>query len=96
LAGIWAAPALGQQQAGTKPPVVNHDLTGRTACLMCHKAGAMEAVPDAPANHEGRPNEACLWCHAKDAPIQTAAPKAISHSVEGRTACLMCHRPGAM
>ncbi len=95
LVGFGAAPLLAQQ-AATKPAVVPHALEGRTACLMCHKAGAMEAVPNVPANHEGRPNETCLWCHGKDAPVQTAAPKAIPHSLEGRNMCLMCHKPGAM
>jgi hypothetical protein len=42
----------------------SHDLDGKDNCLMCHTAGAMEPVPDVPASHEGRTNEACVWCHA--------------------------------
>lgn len=95
--GLGVAPVIAQQQAASsKPPVLVHDLEGRSACLMCHTPGAMEPVPDAPASHEGRPNESCLWCHAKDAGVQAADPPAISHELEGRNACLMCHTPGAM
>jgi hypothetical protein len=93
LAGVGAVAAFAQQ---TKPPVMAHDAAGREQCLMCHTAGAMEAVPDAPASHEGRPVETCLMCHAPDSPIQTADPTPIPHDLEGRDNCLMCHTPGAM
>ncbi len=41
-------------------------------------------------------NESCLMCHAKDAEVQTKVPKTITHPLEGRSDCLMCHKPGAM
>jgi hypothetical protein len=56
----------------------------------------MEPVPDAPANHAERPNEICLGCHAADAAVQTTAPAAMSHPLEGRDNCMMCHTAGAM
>jgi hypothetical protein len=50
-----------------------------------------------PADHEGRINEACLLCH--EAPTAEAAPPAlapsISHSLEGREDCLLCHAVGS-
>ena len=95
LAGITTALAFAQQQA-KKPPVMSHELEGRSNCVMCHAPGAMEPVPDMPASHEGWPNEACLWCHAEDAEMQTAEPTAIPHELEGRSNCVMCHAPGAM
>jgi hypothetical protein len=93
LVSLVATPAFGQSAT---PPAVQHDLAGRDQCLMCHTAGAMEAVPDAPANHADRPNEACLWCHAADASMQTATPTAVAHELEGRDQCMMCHTPGRM
>lgn len=61
LAGLVA---FAWQQEGWKtPPVVPHALEGRDNCMMCHKAGAMEPVPDAPADHEGRDNQYCTLCH---------------------------------
>jgi hypothetical protein len=47
----------------TDPTVTPHPVEGREQCMMCHKAGAMEPVPDAPASHEGRDNQYCLLCH---------------------------------
>lgn len=93
--GIGVVPAFGQE-APTKPPVVSHDLTGRDQCLMCHTAGVMEAVPDAPANHKDRTNEMCLLCHSKDSPMQSAEPKPVPHDMAGREQCLMCHKAGVM
>lgn len=46
------------------PKVIPHELEGRAACLMCHTPGAMEPVPDAPADHEGRTDEYCTLCHS--------------------------------
>ena len=84
--------AQGQQ---AKPKVVTQDLASRDTCVMCH-SGATEAVPRVPASHEGRPIEVCLWCHAPDAAMQTQTPQAVSHTIEGRDQCMMCHKPGAM
>ncbi len=47
----------------TEPNAIAHDLEGRAACLMCHAAGAMEAIPDVPASHEGRTDQFCTLCH---------------------------------
>ncbi len=94
LAGPAMAPVLAQE-GPAKPPPVQHDLEGRSACLACH-AGAMEAIPSVPESHTSRPNETCMWCHAPNATMQTTAPVAIPHDLEGRSACLMCHAAGAM
>jgi len=93
LAGLWAAPVFAQ---AAKPKPISHATEGRAQCMMCHKAGAMEAVPDAPADHADRPVETCLYCHATDSPILTADPPVISHTLEGRAQCMMCHKAGAM
>jgi len=106
LLAFVAAPAAAQekgkeeggQQAASAwktPPVVKHSLEGRSNCIMCH-SGAMKKVPAMPANHEGRPVAMCLLCHAADAEVQKTAPPAIPHELEGRSNCLMCHKPGAM
>lgn len=96
FAGLATATAIAQEaEAPAKPPVVQHDLEGRSACLACH-GGAMEAIPAVPESHTNRPDEACLWCHAADATMQTAEPKAIPHDLEGRSTCTMCHAAGAM
>jgi hypothetical protein len=47
----------------TTPPSIPHTVEGRDACLMCHTAGRMEPVPDAPASHEGRADADCRMCH---------------------------------
>ncbi len=93
---VGAAMAFASQQAWKTPPAMQHPAEGRDNCMMCHKAGAMEAVPDAPADHAERANTTCMMCHAKDAKVQTTAPKVITHPLEGRADCLMCHKPGAM
>jgi hypothetical protein len=93
LALAWAEPASAQME-GLK--AVSHDVAGREQCLMCHTAGRMEPVPDAPASHEGRTDAQCLWCHATDSPMLTMTPPAIAHAVDGREQCLMCHTAGRM
>jgi hypothetical protein len=95
-AGLTTATATAQEaEAPAKPPVVQHDLEGRNACLACH-AGAMEAIPGVPDTHTNRTDETCLWCHAADATMQTDEAKAVTHELEGRSACSMCHAAGAM
>jgi hypothetical protein len=94
MAGVGAVSAFYQQS--TKPTVMSHEAAGREQCMMCHMAGAMEAVPDAPASHDDKELATCMMCHAADSPMQTAEPKAISHPLEGRDNCAMCHAPGAM
>ena len=94
VAGVFAVPALAQD---AMPKAVSHDVEGRDQCMMCHTAGAMEAVPDAPAaSHAERTNETCMLCHAADSAMLTAVPPATSHSIEGRDQCMMCHKAGAM
>ncbi|KPK56813.1 MAG: hypothetical protein AMS21_12375 [Gemmatimonas sp. SG8_38_2] len=89
--------AFAWQQGGwTTPPAMSHPAEGRADCLMCHKAGAMEPVPDAPASHAEFSNDLCAMCHAPDAAVQTTAPTAMSHPLEGRGDCMMCHKAGAM
>jgi len=89
--------AFAWQQGGwTTPQAMAHSAEGRDDCMMCHKAGAMEPVPDAPASHAEFVNDVCLMCHAPDAAVQTTAPQAIPHALEGRDDCMMCHKPGAM
>lgn len=85
---LLAAPAMAQD--AEKPVVMPHDLEGREQCLMCH-SGAMPNIPGVTETHEGRTNDTCVWCHTADAPVQTAAPAAIPHDLEGKNQCLMCH-----
>lgn len=97
LAGLAILGAFAwQQEAWKTPPAMQHATEGRDNCMMCHKAGTMEAVPDAPASHADWPNDICADCHAKDATVQTTAPPAITHPMEGRAACTMCHEAGKM
>ncbi|UCF19089.1 MAG: hypothetical protein JSU87_14345 [Gemmatimonadota bacterium] len=96
VVGLALAAFAWQQEGWTTPPAVSHALEGRDNCLMCHKPGAMEPVPDTPANHADRTNDMCLMCHAKDAAVQTTAPPAVTHDLQGKDNCLMCHKAGAM
>jgi hypothetical protein len=81
-------------QEPAKPPAVTHDLEGRDNCVMCHSGG----IPDTPVmpaeSHEGREAATCLWCHGPESAMQTTVPKLISHDLEGRDNCLMCHSGG--
>ena len=91
LAMIGTASAL---QAPTKPPPVKHELQDRADCVMCH-SGGMPDTPVTPAEtHKGREVGTCLWCHAPDAAMQTKTPKPISHELENRDDCMMCHSGG--
>lgn len=96
FAGMAFLAAFAWQEGWKTPPAMQHALEGRANCMMCHKAGQMEAVPDVPANHAEWPNEICMDCHAKDAAVQTTAPPAMTHPKEGRQACSMCHAAGKM
>jgi hypothetical protein len=88
VAGVGAVSAFYQ---GTKPTVMSHDAAGREQCMMCHKAGAMEAVPDAPASHEGKELETCLMCHSADSPMQTAEPPMRQRAMRaGRASIAWC------
>lgn len=97
LGGLAVLAGFAWLQDGWKtPPAMQHAVEGRANCMMCHKAGTMEAVPDAPATHAEWPNDVCMLCHAKDAAVQTMAPPTIAHPLEGRAACAMCHAAGKM
>ena len=93
LVGTIVATAVAQV---VRPAAVLHDLAGRDDCLMCHEAGVMEAVTDAPANHSEWESTTCLWCHGPDSPLLTSDAPLIPHELAGRDDCLMCHAPGAM
>lgn len=77
------------------PTPVKHDLEGRHACLSCHATGA-EDSPVVPQNHVDRPDDTCLWCHSAEADVQTMKPGVVTHEIEGKTSCMMCHKTGAM
>jgi hypothetical protein len=93
VTGFLAVQLSGQE---ARPTATSHELQGRDDCLMCHRPGAMEPVPDVPVSHEGRTNATCLWCHAPDAEMLTTDPPHIPHELAGRDNCLMCHAAGAM
>jgi len=59
---LWCHAPDAEMQTAT-PKVVSHDLAGRDNCMMCHKAGAMEPVPDAPASHADMDVKWCTMCH---------------------------------
>jgi hypothetical protein len=59
----WCHSATSPLQANPVASATSHDLAGKANCLMCHAAGVMPPVPDAPANHKDLPNESCLICH---------------------------------
>ncbi|MHC4180455.1 MAG: hypothetical protein ACYSWU_23380 [Planctomycetota bacterium] len=94
LAGVFAVPAPAQEEA--KPRAVSHEVDRRDRCVMCHRIGGMEAVPDMPTSHVERTNDVCLLCHAPDSPMLTTAAPAAAHSIEGRDLCMTCHKAGAM
>ncbi len=76
------------------PAPIPHTLDGRQECFACHAIGAVDAPP-VPAVHD-QDVTLCTTCHAVWlAPaIAAAAPPAISHGVEGREDCLVCHKLG--
>ncbi|MBI2862026.1 MAG: hypothetical protein HYX89_04325 [Chloroflexi bacterium] len=84
--------------SGAKP--IPHSLVSRTDCTTCHASG-VAAVPQMPANHQGRTNDVCTQCHrpiGEAAPSGTApvvaGPPTILHTLEGRSECLVCHATG--
>ena len=90
---IVGAGALNAQE---KPAVPEHDMAGKDNCAMCHAEGVMGATKT-PASHEGRDQESCVACHSADSPLQAGtAPPAISHDLEGKDNCAMCHAEGVM
>ena len=95
LALVIGLPAVALGQAAAKPPVSKHELAGREKCLVCHAKGVGEAKA-IPASHKDRGEETCAWCHAKDAAMQTKDAPVIAHTLQGRAACLMCHKAGVM
>ncbi len=86
--------AFAWQQEGWKtPPAMQHDAAGRENCMMCHQEGGPKPNP---ASHAEFTNNICMACHAADAAVQTTAPNAITHDLEGRDNCMMCHQAGGM
>jgi hypothetical protein len=59
----WCHSATSPLQVNPEPNATSHDLVGKDNCLMCHAAGVMPPVPDAPESHKDLPNESCLICH---------------------------------
>lgn len=59
---VWCHAKDAAMQTKT-PPQIAHTLQGRGMCLMCHKVGVMPAVPDVPADHQGRTEKQCQMCH---------------------------------
>lgn len=84
------------------PPRIPHDLVGREDCLMCHKMGIAFA-PHIPENHTGLPVDLCQTCHQAAAPAVAVPeetrevgvmPSQVSHPIEGREDCRLCHETG--
>jgi hypothetical protein len=42
---------------------VTHSIERRDRCMMCHRAGIMEPIPDAPSGHEAIDLKYCTMCH---------------------------------
>jgi cytochrome c551/c552 len=93
---LVGVPVAARCQAPAKPPAMTHDVAGKEKCLTCHAVGIMPAVKDVPASHKDRGEQTCAWCHAKDAAMQTKDAPVIAHALQGRAACLMCHKAGVM
>ena len=55
-------------------PQINHDLIGRSDCLMCHKLGVSDAprIPDA---HRGLESNTCQTCHVAPASAELSGPE---------------------
>lgn len=77
----------------TPPGPVEHEIKDPNKCLACHKTGMMDA-PVVPEDHMDRPDEACMWCHGPEADVQTTEPATMGHELDGKHACLQCHRTG--
>jgi len=90
VALLSALAAVATQAQETRPPAMTHTAEGRANCMMCH-SGAMPNVAAVPASHEGFENTVCAWCHAPNAAMQTTDPPTITHTLEGRANCMMCH-----
>jgi predicted CXXCH cytochrome family protein len=94
LAAIAFLGAFAWQEGWVTPPAMAHAVEGQEQCLMCHNPeGGMKPAPEA---HKGMPVDVCLWCHATDAAVQTTAPPAMPHAVEGQESCSMCHTDGGV
>ncbi len=89
---LVARAAWGQEPRVLEP--VRHQLEWRDDCLMCHRVGAIDRVPDVPMSHDGRSSETCLWCHAEGAAMLTMVPSTVPHEVEVRRECTLCHTLG--
>lgn len=44
------------------PSPIPHPVAGREACLACHASGS-PAIPQVPADHQGRTEQTCNLCH---------------------------------
>ena len=94
LAAIAFLGAFAWQEGWVTPPAMPHGVEGQEQCLMCHNPeGGMMPAPE---GHKDLPVESCLWCHATDAAVQTTAPPAMPHAVEGQENCTMCHVEGGV
>ena len=80
-------------------PATSHPIDGLDDCLVCH---APKAAKPFKSTHPWSTNEACGSCHQSAPKLSTikisakpADAKAIPHSVEKLSDCLVCHGPAA-
>ena len=78
-----------KEMVGVVAPWAPHPTKVGTACSACHGSG--QSIP-MPQDHEGRKDTLCVACHDTDPKVIAAIPL-MSHSPEGREACLACHSP---
>lgn len=55
-------------------PQINHDLIGRSDCLMCHKQG-VSGAPRIPDAHRGLESNVCQTCHVAPASAELSGPE---------------------
>lgn len=66
--------AGGQLPSSQSIPQINHDLIGRSDCLMCHKQGVSDA-PRIPDSHLGLESNTCQTCHVAPASAELSGPE---------------------
>lgn len=85
-----------------EPPLIPHEIGGRTECLGCHGTGATSFVQVPPSHIEQKfTNGQCTSCHQPGKPNEAGAPTQETSLPKipkdhATSACAACHATGAL
>lgn len=81
------------QVGGVKPVPADHSSYAETMCVTCHKEASTAQPTAQPTQAPAQPTQAPTQVAAQPTPIASGPPD-ITHTLEGRADCVLCHQTG--